>query len=142
MATTKCLETKVCTINGLRLSRKHPVKLADAWLCPRDLAPVIHLSAEQPLPVYNLVLSAGGAASINGMSVITLGDDVAAGRRPPHPYYGTPKVVADLMALPSWPACAWPPARECARAAKGNGPALSSPLPPVPVKVASAVEVA
>ena len=44
---------------------------------------------------------------VNGMSVLTLGDDAAAGKTPVHPYYGTHAVVDALKAKATWPEVKW-----------------------------------
>ena len=109
-ATTVSREKQVCTLNGLRISRKHPVKLGPQsdWELPVDLCEgkVLHLSGEGAT-VHNFVLSEGSTLEVNGMSVLTLGDDAAAGKTPAHPFYGTSAVVDALKAKPSWPEVKW-----------------------------------
>ena len=109
-ATTVSREKQVCTLNGLRISRKHPVKLGPQsdWELPVDLCKgkVLHLSGEGAT-VHNFVLSEGSTLEVNGMSVLTLGDDAAAGKTPAHPYYGTHAVVDALKAKATWPEVKW-----------------------------------
>ena len=113
VATTRGLEhDKVCTVKGLRLTHKHPVKLDDksgAWVFPKDVAATTRPA--KPLVVHNFVLAEGAVMRVNGMSVITLGNQQSAGlltEHPcAHPFYGTPKVLEHLKALPSWPSCEW-----------------------------------
>ena len=61
--------------------------------------------------MHNFVLAEGGVMRVNGMSVLTLGSQQSAGLSPEHPcahpFYGTPKVLEHLKALPSWPSCEW-----------------------------------
>jgi len=116
LATTRSMETKVSTVNGLRISAKHPIKLESEaeWVLPQDVAGVEKLT--EPLVVYNLVLSEGGTVRVNNMTVITLGDNVAAGMSPVHPYYGTSNVVDYLKALPTWPDCEWGPTNSTSHA--------------------------
>jgi len=106
VATTRSFESLICTVNGLRISRKHPVNLSagcdeSAWVEPQNLGAVEKLA--EPLAVHNFVLSSGGTMAVNGMSVVTLGLDTPSD----HEYYGTAAVVDDLKALPTWPACEW-----------------------------------
>ena len=107
VATTRAFETKVCIVNGLRISRKHPVKSSpgSAWVAPQDISETMELL--EPLVVHNFVLSAGGAMQVNGMSVVTLGPSEAMRELGElfHPYYGTTRVLNDLKAMPTWPCC-------------------------------------
>ena len=113
LATTRGLERdNVCTVKGLRLTHKHPVQLdgkSGAWVFPKDVAPTTRPA--RPLVVHNFVLAEGGVMRVNGMSVLTLGSQQSAGLSPEHPcahpFYGTPKVLEHLKALPSWPSCEW-----------------------------------
>ena len=113
VATTRSIErNQVCSIRGLRLTHKHPIKVdGKDWAFPKDIAHASTLKLERPLAVHNFVLAEGGAALINGMMVITLGDQQSAGVPAGHPcahgFYGTERVVERLSALPSWPRCEW-----------------------------------
>ena len=106
VATSRSFVSLTCTVNGLRISRKHPVNLSagcdeSAWVEAQNLGAVEKLA--EPLAVHNFVLSSGGTMAVNGMSVMTLGPDTPSD----HEYYGTAACVDDLKALPSWPACEW-----------------------------------
>jgi len=111
LATTRSLESRVCTVNRLRISRKHPIKMEPGaeWVFPMNVAKSGVELLSTPLLVHNFVLAEGGAMRVNGMDVITLGDNEAAGMgaHEVHAYYGTSRVVKELKALPSWPACEW-----------------------------------
>ena len=109
LATTLSLETKICTINGLRISRKHPIKFAqhEQWVAPEDIAPGGVTDLATPIFTHNFVVSEGGTMLVNSISVVTLGDNEAAALIPIHPYYGTCRVVEHLKTLPSWPECRW-----------------------------------
>lgn len=114
MATTRSVERRrIVTINGLRLTHKHPVQLGGSqrWVFPKDIASCCVAEPAEPLTVHNFVLSGGGAMRVNDMVVVTLGDNAAAGMAADdpcsHPVYGTRKVVEHLKALPSWPECLW-----------------------------------
>lgn len=113
VATTHSIERdQVCSIRGLRLTHKHPIKVdGNDWAFPKDIAQASTLKLERPVAVHNFVLAEGGAALINGMTVITLGDQQSAGVPAGHPcahgFYGTERVVERLSALPSWPQCKW-----------------------------------
>merc|ERR1719456_1511384 len=113
VATTHSIERdQVCIIRGLRLTHKHPIQVdGNAWSFPKDVALASTLKLERPITVHNFVLAEGGAALINGMVVITLGDNAAAGLEASHPcahpLYGTERVVERLSAQPSWPQCKW-----------------------------------
>ena len=60
--------------------------------------------------MHNFVLPEGSTLEVNGISVLTLGDDAAAGKTPVHPFYGTlgtSAVVDALKAKHSWPEVKW-----------------------------------
>ena len=106
VATTRSHESLICTVNGLRISRKHPVNLSpgceeSAWLEPQAISAVEQLP--EPMLVHNFVLAEGGTMAVNGIAVVTLGPDTPSD----HPYYGSAAVISDLQALPSWPTCDW-----------------------------------
>jgi len=109
VATTLSLETRICKINGLRISRKHPVKTTPhgPWVMPEDITEGGVTELTEAIFTHNFVLSEGGTVSVNGMCVITLGDNESAALSPPHPFYGTSRVVDHLRTLPSWPECRW-----------------------------------
>ena len=127
VATTRAFETKVCIVNGLRISRKHPVKTSpgSAWVAPQDITETMDLL--DPLVVHNFVLSAGGAMQVNGMSVVTLGPSEVMRELGElfHPYYGTTRVLNDLKAMPTWPCCECVAYTACPEArCSGRVPAL------------------
>ena len=40
---------------------------------------------------------------MNGLTVLTLGQDEAAGKFPPHPFWGTERTAAFLKTCRGWP---------------------------------------
>tara|TARA_B100001059_G_C17825139_1_gene580880 strand:+ start:2160 stop:3347 length:1188 start_codon:yes stop_codon:yes gene_type:complete len=98
-------------VNGLLFTSLHPLKLptdddsgsSGDWYHPKDVGEVVVL--EEPIMIYNFVVSDGGTMHVNDLTVLTLGDNAAAGYAPVHPYWGTSKVVDDLRARPDWPDC-------------------------------------
>lgn len=89
----------VCVINGLRISRRHPIRFAEssAWELP--LAHKFSKSAaEEGLShIYNIVLESGHVARINGVDVITLGHGIRDIQELVHPLYSRAAFVGALL---------------------------------------------
>ncbi|UJR34619.1 hypothetical protein I4U23_027396 [Adineta vaga] len=82
--------------NGLVITPWHPIRINSIWKFPNDIE---KLSIVECKEVYNFVLDSGHIVFINGIQCVTLahgfkGDVIE------HPYYGTEKVLKDLLALP------------------------------------------
>jgi len=86
-------EMPMVCLNGLYLTTKHPVLNNGIWTYPKNI--------EKPTmkfmdAIYNLVLSCGHVAEINGISVVTLGHNKHDNKIVSHMYYGTNRIIEDL----------------------------------------------
>jgi hypothetical protein len=91
---------KVVEMSGVLITPWHPVLHNGVWAFPAEVGEV----EERNLPaIYNLILSDDHVVEINGLSLITMGHErneesaVLA-----HPFFGTKRIVQDLMAFPGW----------------------------------------
>lgn len=97
---TDGLPIEVVEMNGVFVTPWHPVRLAGSWVFPAEVGKV---EKRDLTAIYNLVLSENHVVEINGLSLITMGHErneestVLA-----HPYFGTKRVVHDLMRFPGW----------------------------------------
>jgi hypothetical protein len=85
-------------INKLWITPYHPILFENEWKFPASIA----FYCERLMPfVYNLVLESGHIVEVNDFLCVTLGhgfeDHVVK-----HEYFGTNKVIEDLMNLPGW----------------------------------------
>lgn len=106
-ATVRCVVETLCPdghtdlvtfAGGLAITPYHPVRVGGRWHFPGDLA----APERKPCPsVFSFVLDRGHVMDIGGVACVTLGHDFAA-PVVSHPYFGSPRVVADLAALPGW----------------------------------------
>ncbi len=87
-------------LGGLVITPWHPVRSSNdaPWRFPADIA---GYSDRLISTVYNLVLDSGHIVWADGFHALTLGhgftEPVAA-----HDYFGTQRVVEDLMKQPGW----------------------------------------
>ena len=92
-------KSRLCVINGVRLSPWHPVATRDSdWHFPASVTPIV----TQPIDyLYNVVLSHHHIITINGLNCITLGHGIAHHPVLSHPFFGTQSVIDALRRLPS-----------------------------------------
>jgi hypothetical protein len=92
------MKSRLCAINGVRISPWHPVSTNDSdWHFPASVAP----ATMQPIDrLYNVVLSRQHVITINGLHCITLGHGVVDHPVLSHPFFGTQAVISSLRRLP------------------------------------------
>ena len=82
---------------GLKITPKHPIFVEGRWAKPSQVVqPQLFDCAE----VYNLILDQQHQACINGVTCVTLGHNLK-GQNVEHPYFGSNKIVSDLLRKPS-----------------------------------------
>lgn len=87
-------------IQGLTITEKHPIRLGGQWVLPKNVPSGIrtfNLSGY----VYCFVLEHTHVAMVNGIECVTWGHNLK-GEVVEHEYYGTQKVVEDLMKMDGW----------------------------------------
>lgn len=85
---------------GLLVTPWHPVRIEGIWKFPSDLAEGVQ--AEVPCDkVYTFVLEAGHVLRINGVECVGLGHDFTEDTVR-HEYFGSPRVVQDLVRCTGW----------------------------------------
>ena len=97
--TTTQRDVELVEINGVKLTPWHPVKVGGAWKFPCEIKKPV---AEYCDCVYNLVLNTNHIACINGLSVVTLGHGFHDSSVVEHAYFGSAKVLEDLMRFDGW----------------------------------------
>lgn len=86
--------------NSLLITPYHPVKINNKWIFPIDAKEdLIELDR---VMVCNLVLDRGHVVSVGGIDCVTLGHGSEDDEVVKHPYYGTNRVIDDLMQLDGW----------------------------------------
>ena len=92
-------KSRLCVINGVRLSPWHPVATRHSdWHFPASVTPIV----TQPIDfLYNVVLSHHHVITINGLDCITLGHGITHHPVLTHAFFGTQSVVDALRRLPS-----------------------------------------
>ena len=87
------------TLNGLKITRTHPVFHEGSWRYPRAIGDAKLIYCDS---IYNLVLDKNHVANINGLDVVTLGHEKKNNEFVKHSYYGSDKVIQDLKAVRGW----------------------------------------
>ena len=85
-------------INGLSITPWHPILVDDEWKFPADL---YFYSERMIQTVYNLVLNRGHIIDIEGTLACTLAHGFG-GPVIEHPFFGTDRVIMDLMKGRGW----------------------------------------
>lgn len=83
---------------GLVLTPYHPVRVGGRWVFPCELAPVVTRACDA---VYSFLLDSEHIMLINGTECVSLGHDLAE-QTVAHPYFGSQRVVQDLMRCSAW----------------------------------------
>lgn len=83
---------KLCEINGMKITRKHPIMHDGEWVYPHTIADPKEVECDA---VYNLVTESNHIAIVNGTPAILLGHEYTDGILE-HAYLGSKKVVDDL----------------------------------------------
>jgi Mg-chelatase subunit ChlD len=78
----------------------HPVRVNNRWQFPCNLGKLEECRDDLDV-VYNLVLDQSHTVFINGVECVTLGHDFV-GDVVAHPYFGSTKVIEDLMNVDGW----------------------------------------
>ena len=95
---TKAKSQPMSRINGLSITPWHPILVDGIWTFPADL---YFYSERMVQTVYNLVLDRGHIVDVEGTLACTLAHGIG-GPVIGHPFFGTDKVVMDLMRVPGW----------------------------------------
>jgi hypothetical protein len=91
-------KTRLCEINGVRISPWHPVATDGRdWCFPSSVSPVVTQAVDY---LYNVVLSRQHVITINGLHCITLGHGINHHPVLSHPFFGTQAVIQALRRLP------------------------------------------
>ena len=85
-------------IGKLRVTPWHPIIYNNEWMHPNSLGNIKMIPCEA---VYNVVLSNGHTLNVDGHWAITLGHEYTVGILS-HNYFGSKKIVHDLMQNPGW----------------------------------------
>jgi len=101
LATTRqqVINRRMVCVQGLWLTSGHPLLINGDWRQPKSFG----IPEIKSMEVHNILLDRGGTVCVNGLTVLTLGNDREAGRLPPHPLWGTQRVVRYLERYTSWP---------------------------------------
>ena len=95
---TKAKSQPMSRINGLSITPWHPILVEGEWKFPGNL----YMYSERMVQtVYNLVLERGHIVDVEGTLACTL----AHGFEGPvigHDFFGTDKIIMDLMKVPGW----------------------------------------
>jgi len=84
---------------GLEITPWHPiVSESGEWVFPYDLSEPKFVNCSE---VYNFVLDFDHVVIVNGIQCVTLGHRMTQGKVN-HSYFGSPKVVEDLMKFHGW----------------------------------------
>lgn len=91
----------LCTINNMLITPWHPICMdkSDNWQFPIK---IVETEKRKIYYVYNLVLESGHYAMINNIKVVTLGHNFTNNNVIQHNYYGSDKVITDLMKFEGW----------------------------------------
>ncbi len=92
-------EIDVVEIGGVKLTPWHPVRMAGTWKFPVNVGRLQKYFCEY---ICNLVLDTKHVATINGVEVLTLGHGMTDNSVVAHPYFGSQKVIEDLMNYVGW----------------------------------------
>jgi hypothetical protein len=86
-------------INGLEISEWHPFLHNNEWCFPIDH----YKSSKYELnEIYNFVLDKYHIITINNIKCCTLGHGFTLNNIISHPYYGTNRIIYDLMKMNGW----------------------------------------
>ena len=88
----------LCSINGLSITHRHPIKQNGKWIYPSTISDAVPTACEF---VYNLVLDQNHIAILNGIPVILLGHNYQTGILK-NDYLGSQRIVEDLKRMPGW----------------------------------------
>lgn len=86
-------------IGGVKLTPWHPIRVNGAWKFPCEIG---HGKEECCDMVYNLVLDKEHIVLINDQEVVTLGHGFKDDAVVQHEYFGSQKVINDLMRFKGW----------------------------------------
>lgn len=85
-------------LNHLVITPYHPIKFNGVWRFPADVCGYTDRLIQT---VYNLVLDRGHIVRADGIEAVTLGHGFTE-NIVRHEYFGTERVIDDLMKLPGW----------------------------------------
>jgi Mg-chelatase subunit ChlD len=95
----KC-ENNMCDMvelkDGLKITPYHPVIYDNDWVFPNTIQYSKEVACEY---MYNYILDHEHTIRINNMTCVTLGHGIEDNDVVKHPYYGTAKVIDDLICL-------------------------------------------
>lgn len=101
---TKCLHNEAKFIelpNGLLITSWHPIRIEGKWVFPATVEDKKFALRTRDY-VFNFLLDSCHVAFINGVECICLAHGIEGDKVASHEYYGTQKVVEDLMQQPGW----------------------------------------
>ncbi len=85
---------EVVELNGMLITPWHPVLINNEWKFPINIKSSSHVFMDY---VYNIILDNGHIMIINDVKVVTLGHHFTDNNVVKHDYYGSDKVINDLM---------------------------------------------
>lgn len=92
-------EKEMVDINGLLITRWHPIIIDGVWVFPGERT---NAYLEEIDTIYNFVLDSKHIITINDIKCCTLGHNFTDNYVITHPYYGTNKIIDDLSLMDGW----------------------------------------
>ena len=92
-------QTEMVYINGLSITRWHPIIIDGVWVFPGERK---NAYLKEIDTIYNFVLDSKHIITINDIECCTLGHNFTDNSVITHPYYGTNKIIDDLSLMDGW----------------------------------------
>jgi len=92
-------KVEVVNLNNMLITPWHPVRINKEWVFPINNRCSMDVKLDY---VYNIVLETGHTCLINNIEVVTLGHNFTDNKVVQHDYYGSDKVIQDLMKMDGW----------------------------------------
>lgn len=85
--------------NNMLITPWHPIRINKEWVFPINITCSMDYELDY---IYNIVLDSGHICRINYTEVVTLGHNFTDNNVVQHDYYGSDKVIQDLMTMDGW----------------------------------------
>lgn len=85
--------------NNMLITPWHPIRINKEWVFPINITCSMDYELDY---IYNIVLDSGHTCLINYTEVVTLGHNFTDNNVVQHDYYGSDKVIQDLMTMDGW----------------------------------------
>jgi Mg-chelatase subunit ChlD len=85
--------------NNMLITPWHPIRINKEWVFPINVTCSMDYELDY---IYNIVLDSGHICRINYIEVVTLGHNFTDNSVVQHDYYGSDKVIQDLMTMDGW----------------------------------------